>query len=93
MDDTKYELPEQLILARQADLLRTFYKFCAGLTFVALLLIAFLPGFATQENVLEPFVRNVFVILCIGVLYWLVESDHVVAAIFGTVGICGFFAV
>lgn len=92
MDDPKYDLPEQLILARQADLLRTFYKFTAGLTFIALVLIAFVPGYATQENVLEPFVRNVFVALSIGVLYWLVEKNYVVEAIFGTIAISSFIA-
>ena len=37
-----------LILAKQADLLRGFYKLVALLTGTALLLIAFLPGFATM---------------------------------------------
>ncbi|MBT4492018.1 MAG: response regulator [Gammaproteobacteria bacterium] len=93
MEDSNYELPEQLILARQANLLRTFYKLVAVLTGVALLLIAFLPGFATSEDVVEPFVRNVFVILTIGFLYWLLEKEYILASIFGTIGMTGFFAV
>ena len=92
MDESKFEVPEQLILARQADLLRTFYKTVAGLTGVALLLIAFLPGFATSEDVVEPFVRNVFVILTIGVLYFLVEKELVLASLVGTVVMAGVFA-
>lgn len=92
MEETEYELPEQLILARQANLLRTFYKFTGGLTVIALLLIALLPGFATSEEVLEPFIRNLFVALTIGLLYWLVEKDRVLASIIGTIVACGFFA-
>ena len=65
MEDRSYELPEQLILDRQAPLLRSFYKLVAALTSVAILLIIFLPGFATSENVLEPFLRNVVVVITI----------------------------
>jgi hypothetical protein len=92
MEDRSYTLPEDLILARQANLLRSFYRLVAALTSVALILIAFLPGFATSESVVEPFVRNVFVLLTIGTLYYLVQRDQVLAGIYGTILMCAVFA-
>lgn len=92
MEERNYELPEQLILARQANLLCTFYKLVASLTVVALLLIAFLPGFATSEHVAEPFARNVVVLLTLGFLYYLVKKDFVLVSIFGTIGACAVIA-
>lgn len=92
MEDSQYDFPQQLILARQANLLRSFYRFVAALTTVALLLIALLPGFATAEDVLEPFVRNVVVLMILGILYLMVEKNLVLEAIFATIGACGLLA-
>jgi signal transduction histidine kinase len=92
MEDHRYELPEHLILARQAVLLRTFFKLVAALTAIALLLIIFLPGFAAQEDIREPFARNTIVLLAIGVLYYLVHKERVLASIYGTIIICGVMA-
>ncbi|MFT7219824.1 MAG: signal transduction histidine kinase/CheY-like chemotaxis protein [Candidatus Azotimanducaceae bacterium] len=76
-----YETPEQLIFARQGVLLKTFYKLVAALILLALALIAFLPGFTTSENVIEPFVRNVFVMITLGVLYYLLHIEKVLGSI------------
>ncbi len=81
----QYRSVDDLILARQAELLRTFFKTVAALTFVALMLIAFLPGFATSVDVLEPFLRNVVVLIVIGALYFALNQGHVLATIFGTI--------
>lgn len=82
----QYRSPEDLILSRQAEFLRTFFKTVAALTFVALMLIVFLPGFATSEDVLEPFLRNVGVLIILGALYYALERGFVLATIFGTIG-------
>ncbi len=92
MHHSDHELPEKLILAKQADLLRAFYKLVGLLTIVALLLIAFLPGFATSEDVLEPFVRNTVVLGVILGLYYLVEKGLVLASIYGTISSCALIA-
>ncbi len=88
MVERSYERPEELILDQQATLLRFFYKLVAGLTAVSILLIVFLPGFATSEDVLEPFVRNVVIFFIIGILYMLVVKGHVLASIYGMIGTC-----
>ncbi len=85
MDDRSRLLPEQLILAKQADLLRGFFKLVGLLTSVAILLIVFLPGFATAEDILEPFLRNVVCLLVIGGLYVILEKGFVLASIIGTI--------
>lgn len=92
MAESSSELPEQLILARQAGLLKTFFKLVALLTGIALLLIAFLPGFATSEDIREPFLRNLTTLFIIGALYLLVIRAHVLASIIGTITACGLIA-
>lgn len=85
MDDRSRLLPEHLILAKQAELLRGFFKLVALLTTTALLLFAFLPGFATAEDILEPFLRNVVCLLVIGGLYLTLEKGYVLGSIYGTI--------
>lgn len=92
MDDRSRLLPEHLILAKQADLLRGFFKLVALLTATALLLIVLLPGFATAENILEPFLRNTFVLVILGVLYAVLEKGFVLASIYGTISACAALA-
>ena len=92
MAESSSELPEQLILARQAGLLKTFFKLVALLTGTALLLIAFLPGFATSEDIREPFLRNLTTLFIIGALYLLVIRGHVLASITGTITACALIA-
>lgn len=85
MEETRFDLPDHLILARQGSLLRTFFKLVATLTAVALVLIAFLPGFATADDIREPFLRNIVVLIVIGGLYYLVDKGYVLASIYGTI--------
>lgn len=92
MDDRRRLLPEHLILVKQAELLRGFYKLVALLTCTALLLIIFLPGFATAEETLEPFLRNVACLFIIGVLYLILDRGYVLASIYGTIGACAVLA-
>jgi len=88
VERVQYETPEQLIFARQGALLKTFYKLVAALTTLALALIAFLPGFATSDNVTEPFIRNVFVLITLGALYYLLHIEKVLGSIILLIASC-----
>lgn len=88
MDDRVFELPEQFILAKQADLLRTLFKSVAVLTTVAIGLIIFVPGFATSDDISEPLFRNIGVLAIIGILYFALERGQILGTIFGTISAC-----
>ncbi len=92
MGDSRYEknyrLPDELVLERLSDQLRSFYIAVAGLIFLTLLLILVVPGFATDASTMEPFVRNIIVLAVIGLLYLLVDRGHVDVAVFLTITVC-----
>ncbi len=77
---TNYETADDLILSRQAELLASVLRTVAIMTFVAILLILFLPGFSTSGDVMEPFLRNlVVIIVIIGLIYalqrgWVIQT-------------------
>ncbi len=92
MDDRAFELPEQFILAKQANLLRTLFKSVGALTAIAITLIVLLPGFATADDITEPLLRNIGVLALIGVLYFALERGHTLGTIFGTIASCAVLA-
>lgn len=82
---TKYNSAEELILSRQAKLLGKVLTTVGFITFISILLILFLPGFATSDNVIEPFLRNCVVILVILLIIYMLRRGWITQAYFGVI--------
>lgn len=82
---TNYSTAEELILSRQASLLGNVLKTIAIITFVSILLILFLPGFATSESVIEPFLRNCVILLVIILLIYMLSRGWITQTYFGVI--------
>jgi len=66
-------------------LLGSVLKTIGIITFVSILLILFLPGFSTSGEVVEPFIRNLVVILVILVLLYMLRRGWVMSTFFGVI--------
>jgi signal transduction histidine kinase len=80
-----YSSAEALIQSRQATLLQGVLRTVGVITFVAILLTLFLPGFTTSGEVMEPFLRNTTVILAILSLDYCLRRGWVMQTFFGVI--------
>ena len=84
-ENPTYSTAEALIQSRQATLLQSVLRTIGVITFVAILLTLFLPGFTTSGEVLEPFLRNSVVILVIVFLDYCLRRGWVMQTFFGVI--------
>ncbi len=78
----QFESVDDLILSRQAALLKRVLLTVGALTILAILLIVFLPGFSTSGEVLEPFLRNFSIIVAIVATIQAMDRGYVVPSFF-----------